>query len=155
MYFVRKYTAILLFQVAVSLLIVSCGSNKIAECNRILEIGNKHSPKTEKNSENLDAKQLLIQAYQAEQKAKEMEALGIGDENLKAYKARFVKAYKEESKALRNAAIATEDAAQVANKNDTSSINASLKATDMYLKVTQVYSQQLTILNELTTYCTK
>lgn len=151
MYFVRKYTAILPVTAAFSLLVASCGSNKIADCNRILEISNKHSPKAEavgKKTENLEPKNLLIQAEQADQKAKEMGVLEIRDGKLKEYKTRFVKAYKDESKALR-------DAAKIANKTDSSSINTSLKATDMYLKATEVYNQQITIVNELTTYCTK
>ncbi|MFB8787954.1 MAG: hypothetical protein U7123_03715 [Potamolinea sp.] len=158
MYFVRKYVAMLPLMAAVSLLVASCGSNKVADCNRILEIGNKNSQKTEttdKKTQNLDPKQLLNQAVQAEKKANEMEALDVNDAKLKEYKARFVKAYKDESKALRDAAKAAEDAAKVANKTDSSSIDASLKATDMYLKATQVYSQQISLVSELTNYCTK
>lgn len=158
MYCVRKYTAILPVTAAVSLLVASCGSNKIADCNRILEISNKPSPKTDTvggKTENFDSKKLLAQADQADQKAKAMEVLELRDGKLKDYKTRFVKTYKDESKALREAAKATEDAGNVANKSENSSINASLKTTDMYLKATQVYSQQLTIVNELTAYCTK
>lgn len=158
MYCVRKYTAILTVTAAVSLLVASCGSNKIADCNRIIEISNKDFHKSDsvgKKNEKFDSKKLLEQADQAAQKAKAMEVLELRDGNLKDYKTRFVKAYKDESKALRDAAKSAEDAGNVANKSDTSSINASLKTTDMYLKATEVYSQQLTIVNELTTYCTK
>lgn len=158
MYFVRKYATILPVMATVCLLTASCGNNKIADCNRILEIANKHSPKTEtvgRKAQSIEPKNLLIQAEQAEKKAKEMEVLEIRDGKLKEYKTRFVTGYKDESKALRDAAKASEDAAKVANKTDSSSINASLKTTDMYLKVTQVYNQQISVINELTTYCTK
>lgn len=153
-----KYAAMLAVVGAIAFLVVSCGNNKVAECNKILQIANKFPPATAIEDNNLieiDPQKTLEKADRAEQKAQQMEYLEVKDEQLVEYKARLIGLFGAESNALRDAANAAIDAANIDNKSETASINASLKASDLYLKATNVYSEQILLVGDLTNYCMK
>jgi hypothetical protein len=150
----NQKTILLPVFVLLGLGLAGCGLNlKGVACQQIIEISNQVNPAPETNStETFSPQEALQQAERALQKAKQLEAIALQDPKLQEYKSRFVQLYQQEGEALKTAAEAAL-AAQGIPKTDPKFVDESLKATDLYLKVTEVYQQQLTALQEFTTYC--
>ncbi len=181
----RDYALLVLLLAGIVLQIYSIFLNKdadqpseqvVAECQKIRNISHSDSAEkygsyyTEKEN-SPDPKKMLVQAEKLEKKAADMAATDIKDENLKRYKERYVKLYKQESQALREWAKLVPDTPPSGNQSqkvpaDTASLERQLKESvekqrrvedslDKLVIIKDVTEQQIFLIDGLAGYCDK
>jgi hypothetical protein len=157
MAFKCRQSILFLSAIAISCLASSCDNNKVTECNNMLATANQNTTQDSisPDSQGLTPEQTRLQAGEAKQKAVQLEALQLKDPKLQSFRTELIKVFIRQNQALIAAAQAAEDGAKVANKVDAVSADASSKSADLSLQVAEVYNKQITVIGDLTTYCTK
>jgi molybdenum-dependent DNA-binding transcriptional regulator ModE len=111
MHFPTRYFVLLPLTVALSLLTASCSESKISQCNKIIEVANKAVNETKSitnGTQQINPKATLKAADAMEKASKEMESIRVSDQKLQDYQSRFIKMYREMSKATRDFVAAYE-----------------------------------------------
>ncbi|MBD2578621.1 hypothetical protein [Oscillatoria sp. FACHB-1406] len=137
-----------------SFLATSCTSAKVSQCKNLLEIAARSNPQAPADRAP-KSEQMIRQADLAEQKAEQVESVGITDAKLKEYQSSIANLYKEESQRFQDAAKAQIAANQVSAKTDKASLDALSKSASLYLKAIEIYSQQNDAIGNLSAYCTQ
>lgn len=92
--------------VATSLLVISCGESRVAQCNKLTLTINKADAATE--SAKTDQPATLLQAASGlDQVVQELKTVEVKDEKLQGLRASFILTYEDISQLFRNTAIAT------------------------------------------------
>ncbi|MFP4099924.1 MAG: hypothetical protein ACLFWZ_04915 [Coleofasciculus sp.] len=97
----------------ISLLAVSCGQSKVAQCNQMIQVANQAVSDAKVvtsavQEDNPQAEAMRQAAAVMDKASEEMNAIDVTDETLQDYQASFVSMYRDTSQAMLNFAVAFE-----------------------------------------------
>ncbi len=139
----RSYSKLIVLSTAIVLINVSCASNKVQECQKIIEITVRATDQVKELSNNgktQDPKEALEATNAMDKAAQDMESLIIQDEQLQKYQAGFAKTYRSSSQYTRDFI------AELQKKNFQA-------AKSVQKKMQEVGTEQEGLVNGINEYC--
>lgn len=139
----HSYSKLALLSILLALVSVSCASNKVQECQKIIEITVRATDQVKELSNNgktQDLKEALEATDAMDKAAQDMESLIIQDEQLQEYQAGFAKTYRGSSQYTRDFI------AELKNKNFQA-------AKSVQTKMQEVGAEQEKLVNSINKYC--
>jgi hypothetical protein len=128
---------------AVAIGVIGCSGNKVAQCNRMIEVANQTANQVRAVTQNTSPQNVEAMtkiADTTDQAAAEMQSVEVTDEQLQTYKDRFITMYANTSKATRELVTAIDA------KNGEA-------AEQSYTALQTATSQEGALVTEVNNYC--